>query len=98
VAAALPGSDPLAAALAAGETPSPQAVRTVLYLRVGFLALVAHAFTVAVLSVMPLSFTSGSCFAGLAWLAVAVASAPALFGLYTSLAGQSVFFNAPEDR
>jgi len=74
------------------------AVSTVLYLRVGFLALVAHAFTMAVLSVMPLSFTSGSYFAGLAWLAVAVASAPALFGLYTSLAGQSVFLNAPEDR
>jgi hypothetical protein len=74
------------------------AVSTVLYLRVGFLALVAYAFTMAVLSVMPLSFTSGSYFAGLAWLAVAVASAPALFGLYTSLAGQSVFFNAPEDR
>jgi serine/threonine-protein kinase len=74
------------------------AVRTVVYLRVGFLALVAQAYTVAVLSVMPLSFTSGNYFAGLAWLAVAVASAPALFGLYTSLAGQSVFFNAPEDR
>ena len=74
------------------------AVSTVLYLRVGFLALVAYAFTMAVLSVMPLSFTSGSYFAGLAWLAVAVASAPALFGLYTSLAGQSVFCNAPEDR
>ena len=74
------------------------AVRTVLYLRVGFLALVALAYTHAVLDVMPLSFTSGSYFAGLAWLAVAVASAPALFGLYTSLAGQSVFLNAPEDR
>jgi hypothetical protein len=72
------------------------AVSTMLYLRVGFLAMVAHAFTMAVLSVMPLSFTSGSYFAGLAWLAVA--SAPALFGLYTSLAGQSVFLNAPEDR
>ena len=66
--------------------------------RMFYLALVAYAFTMAVLSVMPISSTSGSYFAGLAWLAVAVASAPALFGLYTSLAGQSVFFNAPEDR
>jgi hypothetical protein len=74
------------------------AVSTVLYLRAGFLALVTQAYTMAVLSVMPLSFTSGSYFAGLAWLAVAVASAPALFGLYTSLASQSTFLNAPEDR
>jgi hypothetical protein len=74
------------------------AVSTVVYLRVGFLALVAQAYTMAVLSVMPLSFTSGSYFAGLAWLAVGLASAPALFGLYTSLEGQSVFLNAPADR
>ena len=41
---------------------------------------------------------SGSYFAGLAWLAVVVALAPALFGLYTSLAGRSMFLNAAEDR
>ena len=71
---------------------------TVLYLRVGLLALAAKGYTVAVLSVMPISFTSGSYFAGLAWLAVVTASAPALVGLNTSLAGRSMFLNAPEDR
>jgi serine/threonine-protein kinase len=71
---------------------------TTLYLRVGFLAWFAAGFTSAVLRFMPFSFTSGSYFAGLTWMAVAVALAPALFGLYTSLAGQSMFFNAPEDR
>ncbi len=70
----------------------------VLYLRVGFLAMVTIGYTAGVLTNMPISFTSGSYFTGLAWLAVVVALAPALLGLYTSLAGRSMFLNAAEDR
>jgi len=45
---------------------------------------------------MPISFTSGGYFASLAVMAVIAASAPALFGFYTSLAGRPILGDLDE--
>lgn len=60
-------------------------------LRVGFLALVAGATVGLALSSLPVSPGTPGFVGSLSWLTVAVIAVPALFGLYTSLAGQSIF-------
>jgi hypothetical protein len=63
------------------------------YLRVGFFAMATMGYTANALTLMSISFTSGSHFAGLAWLAVAIAIAPA----HTSEAALARFLNEEAD-
>jgi serine/threonine-protein kinase len=71
-------------------------VRLYIALRVGFLALVAGAAVGLALSSLPVSPSTPGFVGSLSWLTIAVIAVPALFGLSTSLAGQSVFARQPD--
>jgi hypothetical protein len=63
-------------------------------LRVGFLALAANVVCTLAISSLPVSPGTPGFVGSLSWITIAVIAVPALFGLYTSLAGQSVFGRA----
>jgi serine/threonine-protein kinase len=77
IAAALPGGDPLAAALAAGETPSPE--------------MVAASQTEVVISDNPTTTNLSAWYAGSTIFVLAICTGLILYGFYTSLAGQPLF-------
>jgi len=66
-------------------------------LRVGFLALVSMIVVGQTLASLPVSPGTPGFVGGLSWIAIAAVAVPSLFGLYTALAGQSVFGEAEGD-
>jgi hypothetical protein len=60
-------------------------------MRVGFLALISSVAVSQVIVSLPLSPATPGVAGNLSWISVLAIAAPALFGLYTALAGQSVF-------
>jgi serine/threonine-protein kinase len=63
----------------------------VIALRVGFLALVVATLGSSLMSALPFAPTSPGFVGSLSWIPVIAFVVPALFALYTALAGQSIF-------
>jgi hypothetical protein len=73
------------------------AVGVLLTIRVGFLALVANIVMGQMVFSLPFSPGMPGFVGTLSWIPVAATVAVTLFGLYTSLAGQSIFGSAADE-
>jgi hypothetical protein len=67
------------------------AVWLIVALRVGFLAMVSFVVVLILLTSLPVFPTMPGFVGGFSWIPLAAIAVPSLFGLYTALAGQSIF-------
>jgi hypothetical protein len=65
-------------------------------LRVGFLVLIANVTFGSIIGALPFSPNTPGFVGTLSWLTIAAVTIPTFFGLYTALAGQSIFGAAEE--